>query len=130
MEVNHEQRSDAVIAAVRNGGGTLAWSEDADNSALIKAGGVPSAKLTLVQGIAQVAKGTEVPIEAKYEISDGKLMMSIIYVCEGLRHRPEDNSFQRVHRGRNDNDLDPQEGSVRRPQAHRSVGAVSCAACR
>jgi len=72
-------------------GGTLAWSEDADNSALIKA--LPSAKLTLVQGIAQVAKGTEVPIEAKYEMSDGKLMMSIYTSAKSFDTAAEDNSF-------------------------------------
>jgi len=78
----------AVFAMV---GGTLAWSEDADNAALIKA--LPSAKLTLVQGIAQVAKGTEVPIEAKYEMSDGKLMMSIYTSAKGFDTAAEDNSF-------------------------------------
>ena len=46
-------------------GNSLAWSEDADQAALIKALG--DAKLTLLQGMAQVAKGTEVPIEAKYQ---------------------------------------------------------------
>ena len=56
-------------------GSSIAWSEDSDQAALIKALG--GAKLTLLQGIAQVAKGTEVPIEAKYEMAHGKLMLSI-----------------------------------------------------
>ena len=56
-------------------GSSAAWSEDADQAALIKALG--DAKLTLLQGIAQVAKGTEVPIEAKYQMAHGKLMLSI-----------------------------------------------------
>jgi hypothetical protein len=55
--------------------GSIAWSEDSDQAALIKALG--GGKLTLLQGIAQVAKGTEVPIEAKYEMAHGKLMLSI-----------------------------------------------------
>jgi hypothetical protein len=66
-------------------GSSLAWSQDADQAALIKALG--DAKLTLLQGIAQVAKGTEVPIEAKYQMVHGKLMLSIYYLGEGLRHR-------------------------------------------
>jgi hypothetical protein len=51
-----------------------AQSEDANQAALIKA--VGGAKISLLQGIAQVAKGTEVPTEAKYEMEDGKLMLS------------------------------------------------------
>src|SRR5262245_17666464 len=72
-------------------GGSLAWSEDADQAALIKA--LPGAKLTLLQGIAQVAKGTEVPIEAKYEMADGKLMLSIYTSAKGFNTAAEDNSF-------------------------------------
>ena len=71
--------------------GTLAWPEEADQAALIKA--LPSAKLTLLQGIAQVAKGTEVPTEAKYEMSDGKLMLSIYTSAKGFDTAAEDNSF-------------------------------------
>src|SRR5262245_489161 len=72
-------------------GGSLAWSEDADQAALIKALG--GAKLSLLQGIAQVAKGTEVPIEAKYELADGKLMLSIYTSAKGFDTAAEDNSF-------------------------------------
>ena len=57
------------------GSSSAAWSEDANQAALIKA--LSGAKHSLLQGIAQVAKGTEVPIEAKYEMEDGKLMLSI-----------------------------------------------------
>jgi hypothetical protein len=71
--------------------GSLAWSEDADQAALIKA--LPSAKHTLAQGIAQVAKGTEVPTEAKYEMSDGKLMLSIYTSAKSFDIAAEDNSF-------------------------------------
>ena len=81
-----------LIAAVfATMSGTLAWSEDADQAALIKA--LPNAKLTLAQGIAQVAKGTEVPTEAKYEMSDGKLMLSIYTSAKGFDTAAEDNSF-------------------------------------
>jgi len=63
-------------------GGSIAWSEDSDQAALIKALG--GGKLTLLQGIAQVAKGTEVPIEAKYEMAHGKLMLSIYTSSKGF----------------------------------------------
>jgi hypothetical protein len=72
-------------------GSSIAWSEDSDQAALIKALG--GAKLTLLQGIAQVAKGTEVPIEAKYEMAHGKLMLSIYTSAKGLDTAAEDNSF-------------------------------------
>ena len=72
-------------------GNSLAWSEDSDQAALIKALG--DAKLTLLQGIAQVAKGTEVPIEAKYQMAHGKLMLSIYTSTEGFDTAAEDNSL-------------------------------------
>ena len=72
-------------------GSSLAWSQDADQAALIKALG--DAKLTLLQGTAQVAKGTEVPIEAKYQMVHGKLMLSIYTSARGLDTAAEDNSF-------------------------------------
>jgi hypothetical protein len=80
-------------------GSSIASSEDSDQAALIKA--LSGAKLTLLQGIAQVAKGTEVPIEAKYEMAHGKLMLSIYTSAKGFDCRPK---------------------------AHRSVGAISRAA--
>jgi len=63
-------------------GSSIAWPEDSDQAALIKA--LDGAKLTLLQGIAQVAKGTEVPIEAKYEMVRGKLMLSIYTSAKGF----------------------------------------------
>ena len=72
-------------------GSSIAWSEDSDQAALIKALG--GAKLTLLQGIAQVAKGTEVPIEAKYQMVHGKLMLSIYTSAKGFDTAAEDNSF-------------------------------------
>jgi ubiquinol-cytochrome c reductase cytochrome b subunit len=47
----------------------------------------------LAQGIAQVAKGTEVPTEAKYEMEDGKLMLSVYTSAKGFDTAAEDNSF-------------------------------------
>lgn len=79
----------AVVFAML--GGSLAWSEDADQATLIKA--LPSAKLSLLQGIAEVVKGTEVPIEAKYEMADGKLMLSIYTSAKGFDTAAEENSF-------------------------------------
>jgi hypothetical protein len=60
-EVNVMRRSLMLVIAVvlATSGSSIAWSEDSDQAALIKALG--GAKLTLLQGIAQVAKGTEVP---------------------------------------------------------------------
>jgi len=94
MEVNMTRKGLMFLIAVvfaTLGGGSLAWSEDADQATLIKA--LPGAKLTLLQGIAQVAKGTEVPIEAKYEMADGKLMLSIYTSAKGFDTAAEDNSF-------------------------------------
>ena len=65
----------AAFAAAMLGSSFSAWCEDANQAALLKA--MSGAKVSLQQGIAQVAKGTEVPTEAKYEMDDGKLMLSI-----------------------------------------------------
>ena len=62
-----------------------------DEVALIKA--IGSAKFSLLQGIAQVAKGTEVPSEAKYEMEGGKLMLSVYTSAKGFDVAAEDNSF-------------------------------------
>jgi hypothetical protein len=92
-EVNMMRRN--MMLAVAFGlamlGSSIARSDDADQAALIKALG--DAKLTLLQGIAQVAKGTEVPIEAKYEMVRGKLMLSIYTSAKGFDVAAEDNSF-------------------------------------
>ncbi len=70
---------------------SVARSDDADRAELIKE--LPAAKLSLRQGIAQVAQGTEVPIEAKYEMVHGKLMLSIYTSAKGFDTAAEDNSF-------------------------------------
>ena len=92
-EVNVMRRSRMLVIAVGLAtlGSSIAWSEDSDQAALIKALG--GAKLTLLQGIAQVTKGTEVPIEAKYEMAHGKLMLSIYTSAKGFDTAAEDNSF-------------------------------------
>src|SRR6266576_5893961 len=47
----------------------------------------------MAQGIAQVAKATEVATEAKYEMEDGKLMLSVYTSAKGFDTPAEDNSF-------------------------------------
>ena len=86
----------AFILAIAFGLGTLASShavlsaEEADQ-ALIKA--IGGAKVSLQQGIAQVARGAEVPTEAKYEMEDGRLMLSVYTSAKGFDTAAEDNSF-------------------------------------
>ena len=80
-----------IVVGLATLGSSIAWSEDSDQAALIKA--LDGAKLTLLQGIAQVAKGTEVPIEAKYQMVRGKLMLSIYTSAKGFDTAAEDNSF-------------------------------------
>jgi hypothetical protein len=72
-------------------GSSLAVRSEEADQALIKA--IPGAKITLLQGIAQVAKGTEVPTEAKYEMEDGKLMLSVYTSAKGFDTAAENNSF-------------------------------------
>jgi hypothetical protein len=92
-EPNMMRRS--VMLAVAFGlamlGSSIFRSDVSDQAALIKA--LKDAKLTLLQGIAQVAKGTEVPIEAKYQMVHGKLMLSIYTSAKGFDTAAEDNSF-------------------------------------
>jgi hypothetical protein len=68
-----------------------ARADDAADQTLIKALG--GAKITLLQGIAQVAKGTEVPTEAKYEMDKGKLALTVYTSAKGFDTAAEDNSF-------------------------------------
>jgi len=80
-----------AISLATLGSSVAAWSDDADEADLIKA--VGGAKVSLLQGIAQVAKGTEVPTEAKYEMEDGKLMLSVYTSAKGFDTAAEENSF-------------------------------------
>ena len=80
-----------AFGAAMLGSSFAAWCEDGNQAALLKA--MSGAKVSLQQGIAQVAKGTEVPTEAKYEMEDGKLMLSIYTSAKGFNTPAEDNSF-------------------------------------
>src|SRR4051812_31093216 len=94
MEVNMTLRS--LVLATAFGLATLASSysslraEEVDQTLLRAIG---NAKVTLAQGIAQVAKGTEVPTEAKYEMEDGKLHLSVYTSAKRFDTPAEDNSF-------------------------------------
>src|SRR5438876_5416739 len=94
MEVNMMKKN--LIAVIAFGLAMVASSytplsaEGADQ-ALLRA--ISGAKITLAQGIAQVAKGTEVPTEAKYEMEDGKLHLSVYTSAKGFDTAAEDNSF-------------------------------------
>jgi hypothetical protein len=79
-----------TLAAALLGNFNAASAEGAD-AALLKA--LPTAKITLQQGIAQVAKGAEVPTEAKFEMEDGHLMLSVYTSAKGFDTAAEDNSF-------------------------------------
>jgi len=94
MEVNMMMKN--LVLAFAVGMATLASSyipstaQQADQ-ALLRA--IGNAKVTLAQGISQVAKGTEVSTEAKYEMKDGKLMLSVYTSAKGYDTAAEDNSF-------------------------------------
>jgi hypothetical protein len=81
----------AVAVALMTFTGVLAASAEDDQATLLKA--LPGAKITLAQGIAQVAKGTEVPTEAKYEMDKGKLALTVYTSSKGFDTAAEDNSF-------------------------------------
>jgi len=80
-----------TVGLVTLAGTFAAQSAESADEALLKA--LPSAKITLVQGIAQVAKGTEVPTEAKYEMDKGKLALTVYTSAKGFDTAAEDNSF-------------------------------------
>src|SRR5438128_6532584 len=94
MEVNMTTKH--VVLAVAFGlalwasSSNLLSAQQADQALLRAMGG---AKISLAQGIAQVAKGNEVPTEAKYEMEDGKLMLSVYTSAKGFDTAAEDNSF-------------------------------------
>lgn len=90
MTRRHATFAIALGLATLTGSHGLLSAEGGDQ-ALISA--MPGAKHSLLQGIAQVAKGTEVPIEAKYEMENGKLMLSVYTSAKGFDTAAEDNSF-------------------------------------
>jgi hypothetical protein len=71
-------------------GASVARAED-DQAALLKA--LPEAKISLQQGVAQVAKGSEVATEAKYEMDKGKLALTVYTSSKGFDTPAEDNGF-------------------------------------
>jgi hypothetical protein len=81
----------AAIFALTILGSSFAPAAEEGQAELLKALG--GAKHTLLQGIAQVAKGTEVPTEAKYEMDGGKLMLTVYTSAKGFDTAAEDNSF-------------------------------------
>jgi len=68
-----------------------ARSAEAVDQELIKA--LAGAKISLQQGITQVAKGTEVATEAKYEMDKGKLALTVYTSSKGFDTAAEDNAF-------------------------------------
>src|SRR5262245_707105 len=93
-EVNMTKRN-LVLAtafglATLVGGYNSLLAEEVDQTLLRAIG---NAKVTMAQGIALVAKGTEVPTEAKYEMENGKLMLSVYTSAKGFETAAEDNSF-------------------------------------
>src|SRR6266853_1846836 len=68
-----------------------ARSAEGGDQELIKA--LAGAKISLQQGITQVAKGTEVATEAKYEMDKGKLALTVYTSSKGFDTAAEDNAF-------------------------------------
>ena len=89
MSVNWKLATAVGLATIA--GTFAAQSAESADEALLKA--LPGAKTTLLQGIAQVAKGTEVPTEAKYEMDKGKLALTVYTSAKGFDTAAEDNSF-------------------------------------
>jgi hypothetical protein len=82
----------AMAAGLMALAGTFAaQAAESEDAVLIKA--LAGAKTTLLQGIAQVAKGTEVPTEAKFEMDKGKLALTVYTSAKGFDTAAEDNSF-------------------------------------
>src|SRR4051794_30687852 len=101
------------------------WSAEEVDQALLSA--IGNAKITLVQGIAQVAKGPEVPTQVKFEMEGGKLLLSVYIWATGFSTAAEDNSFNEYVGDAASANWAPQEGGVRRSQTYGPVSAVSYA---
>src|SRR5258707_13368517 len=82
----------AIAAGLVTLAGTVA-AQAAENADEVLVKALAGAKITLLQGIAQVAKGTEVPTEAKYEMDKGKLALTVYTSAKGFDTAAEDNSF-------------------------------------
>src|SRR5512136_3499522 len=80
-----------AVGLITLAGTFAARSAEGGDEALLKA--LPGAKITLLQGIAQVAKGSEVATEAKYEMDKGKLALTVYTSSKGFDTAAEDNAF-------------------------------------
>src|SRR5215471_6448153 len=89
MSVNWKLATAVGLATIA--GTFAAQAAENEDAVLLKA--LAGAKTTLLQGIAQVAKGTEVPTEAKYEMDKGKLALTVYTSAKGFDTAAEDNSF-------------------------------------
>jgi hypothetical protein len=78
------------VALISFVGASVGRAED-DQAALLKT--LPEAKISLQQGIAQVAKGSEVATEAKYEMDKGKLALTVYTSSKGFDTAAGDNGF-------------------------------------
>jgi hypothetical protein len=72
-----------AVALITLAGSVAARSAEGGDEALLKA--LPGAKITLLQGIAQVAKGTEVPTEVRNGQRQARAYG--LHVVQGLRYR-------------------------------------------
>ena len=69
--------------------------EEANQAALLQA--LPKSKLSLADGLKQAAKGAEVPISAKFELDDNKLLSLSVYTAEkGLAVDSEHNVLKEL----------------------------------
>ena len=58
------------------------WCQDPQDGDLLKA--LPTAKVSLRDGLQQLSKGSEVPVSAKFEIEDGVFQLSVYAAGKGL----------------------------------------------
>lgn len=74
------------------------WAEGSqENQSGTLLSAISQSKVSIIDGIKQATKGTEVPISAKYELDEkGKLSLSIYTAQKGLSVAPEDNSFNEI----------------------------------
>ena len=74
-------------------GGSVA--ADSGTTALLTA--LPSSKMTLMDGLKQASRGSEVAISAKFELDDHKQLSLSVYTAEkGLRVEPEKNVLKEL----------------------------------
>jgi hypothetical protein len=75
--------------------GGQAWSADHDPKAI--AALLKDSKISLLQGIERAEKSNGPVTSAKFEISDGKLILSIYTIPEGLDVEPEKATLTELH---------------------------------